>query len=135
MFLYVFDKILWKIFGILQASSLGFRSSDCDSFAENQINYILGDTGRSYLIGFGSGHPERPHHRGSSCPDMPEPCDWDEFNNPGPNYQTLNGALVGGPDINDNYADNRDDFQSNEVATDYNAGFQSALAALAAKYA
>jgi hypothetical protein len=37
---------------------------------------------------------------------------------------------VGGPDQNDNYVDDRSDYVHNEVATDYNAGFQSALAAL-----
>ena len=44
--------------------------------------------------------------------------------------KVLNGALVGGPDHNDNYNDDRGNFVSNEVATDYNAGFQSALAGL-----
>jgi hypothetical protein len=37
---------------------------------------------------------------------------------------------VGGPDENDNYVDDRADYVKNEVATDYNAGFQSAVAAL-----
>jgi len=50
--------------------------------------------------------------------------------NPGANYQTLYGALVGGPGVNDEYTDDRGDFIHNEVATDYNAGFQGALAAL-----
>jgi hypothetical protein len=59
-----------------------------------------------------------------------EECDWDEYNNSGPNYQTLNGALVGGPDQNDNYNDDRGNYISNEVATDYNAGFQSTMAYL-----
>jgi hypothetical protein len=36
---------------------------------------------------------------------------------------------VGGPDEN-NYVENRGDYVHNEVATDYNAGFQSAVAAL-----
>ena len=49
---------------------------------------------------------------------------------PGHHEQVLNGALVGGPDHNDNYNDDRGNFVSNEVATDYNAGFQSALAGL-----
>jgi len=39
-------------------------------------------------------------------------------------------ALVGGPDQNDVYTDDRGNFQTNEVAIDYNAGFQSALAGL-----
>lgn len=39
-------------------------------------------------------------------------------------------ALVGGPGRNDEYVDRRQDFIKNEVATDYNAGFQSAVAGL-----
>lgn len=72
----------------------------------------------------------RVHHRGASCPNQPASCGWNEFNSPNPNGQVLNGALAGGPDINDNYQDNRDNYQQNEVALDYNAGFQSALAGL-----
>jgi len=37
---------------------------------------------------------------------------------------------VGGPDENDSYVDTRNDAVHNEVADDYNAGFQSAVAAL-----
>ena len=113
-----------------QAAELGIQSGSCRDFARNQINYALGDGGRSYVCGYGNNPPTQPHHRSSSCPDMPEQCDWDEYNNPGANYQVLNGALVGGPDDNDNYQDSRSDYVSNEVATDYNAGFQSALAGL-----
>ena len=39
------------------------------------------------MIGFGENWPQRPHHRASSCQDMPEPCDWDDFNSSGPNPQ------------------------------------------------
>ena len=67
----------------------------------------------------------------SSCPDAPAVCDWNTFNSPNPNFHVLSGALVGGPDENDNYVDDRADYIQNEVATDYNAGFQSAVAALA----
>ena len=38
--------------------------------------------------------------------------------------------MVGGPDQNDFYEDKRDDYIMNEVTCDYNAGFQSAVAAL-----
>merc|ERR1712122_405258 len=69
--------------------------SECDTFVKNQINYALGDGGRSYVVGFGDNPPCRPHHRGSSCPDMPEVCDWDDFYSGDCNDQTLNGALVG----------------------------------------
>ena len=44
--------------------------------------------------------------------------------------QALIGALVGGPGEYDQYDDKRTDYISNEVTTDYNAGFQSALAGL-----
>ena len=63
----------------------------------------------------------------SSCTPEPALCD---LNSPVPNYYVLTGALVGGPDENDNYVDSRGDYVHNEVATDYNAGFQSAVAAL-----
>ena len=84
--------------------------------------------------------------RAASCPGPGQPCGWDYYNSPEPNVHVLKGALVGGPDRNDNYNDDRTNFvvcsdfteslikltfsQSNEVATDYNAGFQSAVAGL-----
>lgn len=37
---------------------------------------------------------------------------------------------MSGPDSSDSYADSRADFQKNEVAVDYNAGFTGALAGL-----
>jgi hypothetical protein len=57
-------------------------------------------------------------------------CDWNTYNSPDPNFHVLTGALVGGPDNNDNYKDDRSNYISNEVATDYNAAFQSLLAHL-----
>jgi len=101
------------------------------TFAKQQINYMLGDSGRSFVCGYGNNPPVRPHHRASSCPNRPSPCSYaNGMNNPGPNFQTLYGALVGGPSRDDSYSDDRQDYIHNEVATDYNAGFQSALAFL-----
>ena len=93
-------------------------------FAARQINYMLGENParRSYVVGFGANPPIRPHHRtshGSWANDMNTPAD---------SRHILYGALVGGPDRNDAYKDERGNFVSNEVATDYNAGFTSALA-------
>lgn len=65
-----------------------------------------------------------------SCPDRPAICDWTAFDSPEDNPQTLYGALVGGPDINDLYVDDRADYVKNEVTLDYNAGFQSSIAEL-----
>ncbi|KAK3581338.1 hypothetical protein CHS0354_016181 [Potamilus streckersoni] len=117
----------------LMAAEQGIHATEYRKWAETQINYILGDNGRSFVVGFGQNPPERPHHRGSSCPLIPAPCSYFEFQQPGPNPHVLYGALVGGPDQNDGYADKRDDYVKNEVACDYNAGFQSAVAAIAVK--
>ncbi|XP_072172400.1 LOW QUALITY PROTEIN: endoglucanase 1-like [Diadema setosum] len=111
------------------ACKYNFEAKYCN-FARDQIQYMLGSRGRSFVVGFGNNPPTQPNHRSSSCPDLPASCGWDEYYFDGPNPQTLYGALVGGPDQLDNYADNRADNKQNSVACDYNAGFQSAVAAL-----
>ncbi|KAK6640718.1 hypothetical protein RUM44_012415 [Polyplax serrata] len=115
----------------LQAADIGLKSSTkYRKFAKRQINYILGDSGRSYLVGFGKDYPKQPHHAASSCPDRPAPCGWEAYSRRGPNPQILYGALVSGPDENDYYEDKREEYVYNEVTLDYNAGFQSAVAGL-----
>ena len=66
------------------------------------------------------------HYR--SCPAAPASCGWEQLHTSNANPNVLYGALVGGPDANDNYSDDREDYSSNEVGCDYNAGFQSAIA-------
>lgn len=61
----------------------------------------------------------------SSCSGSAKPC---MYLDPSPNPNILFGGLVGGPDIIDNYEDKRSNYVQNEVALDFNAGFQSALA-------
>ena len=104
-------------------------------YALEQINYALGSSGRSFVVGFGTNPPKKPHHRSSSCPDAPDVCDWGNVSMPGPNTHTLYGALVGGPgdQWSDDISDARDDYIESEVTLDYNAGFQSSLAGLLAK--
>nr|AGP76413.1 endo-beta-1,4-glucanase 2 [Microtermes pallidus] len=115
---------------ILQAADLGLSADTYRQFAAKQIDYALGDGGRSKVVGFGNNPPTHPHHASSSCPPAPAVCDWSTSSSPGPNVHVLSGALVGGPDENDSYADDRSDYIQNEVATDYNAGFQSAISVL-----
>ncbi|KAG4076480.1 hypothetical protein HA402_014444 [Bradysia odoriphaga] len=118
-------------FVCLQAASAGINTDeDYIAFAKTQIDYVLGDCGRSLVVGYGFNPPQQPHHRAASCPDLPASCSFTDAFLPGPNPQILYGALVGGPDINDGYEDDRSDYVRNEVALDYNAGFQSALASL-----
>nr|AXQ39837.1 beta-1,4-endoglucanase [Loboptera decipiens] len=118
------------VFICLEAASSGISASEYRNFATQQIGYMLGDAGQSFVGGFGNNPPTHEHHRSSSCPDAPATCDWNTFSGTQPNAHVLNGALVGGPGINDDYQDVRNDAVHNEVACDYNAGFQSALAAL-----
>ncbi|MEU3163726.1 glycoside hydrolase family 9 protein [Streptosporangium sp. NPDC006930] len=107
------------------------RKARYHDFAVRQINYALGDNPRnsSYMIGFGANPPKNPHHRTAHG-------SWtDQMTNPVETRHTLYGALVGGPpDPDDKYTDKRDDYVMNEVATDYNAGFTSALARLYREY-
>lgn len=99
-------------------------------FGVSQINYILGQNParRSYLIGYGDNYPQNPHHRtahGSWLNKMTEPVS---------NRNLLMGALVGGPDQNDQWQDDRTDWVKNEVAISYNAGFIGAVAKLYSEF-
>jgi endoglucanase len=102
-------------------------------FAKRQVDYSLGANpqNRSYVVGFGTNPPRNPHHRTAHG-------SWtDQIGSPTISRHILYGALVGGPSSpNDgaSYTDDRSNFVNNEVATDYNAGFTSALARLAQEY-
>lgn len=99
-------------------------------FAKSQIDYMLGSTGKSFVVGYGTNYPTRPHHAASSCPDLPTPCGWEYYKTEKSNPHILYGALVSGPLSNDLYKDQRFEFLYNQVTIDYNAGFQSVLAGL-----
>lgn len=97
-------------------------------FCASQVDYALGSTGRSFVVGFGVNPPEHPHHRTAQG-------SWaDNMNEPNYHRHTLYGALVGGPDASDGYTDSVSDFNKNEVACDYNAGFTGALAKMYKQY-
>ncbi len=111
---------------LVHADRIGDPDDRYSDFARAQIDYLLGTNpaGRSYVCGFGTNPPVNPHHRsahGSTTNDIHQPTD---------NLHILYGAMVGGPDANDGFADDRTDFQKNEVALDYNAGLTGALARL-----
>nr|AMH40394.1 glycoside hydrolase family 9 [Timema cristinae] len=116
------------MFICLKAAELGISTDSYRTEAKTQIDYMLGDSGRSYIVGYGTNPPTHPHHRSSSCPDAPATCDWTQYSTTDPNPHVLFGALVGGPGANDDYEDVRSDYQHNEVACDYNAAFQGILA-------
>uniref|UniRef100_A0A2C9JJ67 Endoglucanase n=1 Tax=Biomphalaria glabrata TaxID=6526 RepID=A0A2C9JJ67_BIOGL len=121
-------------FAALLAADTGLHPEEYRRWAMCQIHYALGDTGFSYVIGFGSKYPLRPHHRASSCPNPPAKCGSQIMPMKEPSPHVLYGALVGGPGQNDDYTDDRSNYVNNEVACDYNAAFQGAVAALKSLY-
>ncbi len=99
-------------------------------WAKSQMDYILGDNpmGVCYEVGYDENSAKNPHHRashGSTTNSMEDPATA---------KHTLYGALVGGPDFDDYYEDDRTNYVYNEVAIDYNAGFVGALAGLYEQY-
>ena len=97
-------------------------------FVKSQIDYILGDNpaGVNYVVGAEDNSPKAVHHRGASGVfDSADKNAKPEFN-----IYTLYGALAGGPGADDKYIDDRSNYEMNEVALDYNAGFQLCLSAL-----
>lgn len=108
------------------------RGKQLHAFAVKQIDYILGanPSKTSYMVGFGTKHIQKPHHRTAHGP-------WsNNYNEPADNRHLIYGALVGGPPAaNDSYgAEDRNAYQKAEVALDYNAGLTSALARLVEEY-
>lgn len=99
------------------------------NFAKQQVNYILGDTGRSFIVGYGRNPPQKAYHRGSSCQDVPSPCTWQDRQSTRGNPQVLFGAIVSGPDRLDRYEDSRTQ-RFNDVSLDATAGIMSAVAGL-----
>lgn len=104
------------------------------------MDYLLGANPqqRSYMVGFGKNPPMQPHHRGASVPVLPKTAEVscgrtfiDYFTKNAPNPNELTGAIVGGPDRNDNFEDRRHIGNYEEPCTYINSLAIGALARLA----
>ncbi|KAI4368020.1 hypothetical protein MLD38_016633 [Melastoma candidum] len=89
----------------------------------------------SYMVGFGQRYPQHIHHRGSSLPSVashPSPIScgngFQYLYSGSPNPNILVGAIVGGPDNKDGFADDRNNYQQSEPTTYINAAFVGAVA-------
>ena len=72
-------------------------------FGKQAVDYIMGSTGRSYVIGWGENPPTQPHHRNAFCAYVLEGqfCDDTQWTSPaGRVANELTGALIGGPSLN-----------------------------------
>lgn len=92
----------------------------------------------SYMVGFGSKYPMQLHHRGSSIPSIKahpakvgcQDGSSNYFSSSKPNPNTHVGAIVGGPDSNDQFKDARSDYSHAEPTTYINAAFVGSVAAM-----
>ncbi|XP_019184956.1 PREDICTED: endoglucanase 1-like [Ipomoea nil] len=123
--------------GVVNCGASTFAAEKLVALAKKQVDYILGDNPArmSYMVGFGQRYPQHVHHRGSSVPSVKDHparigCNdgFQYLNSALPNPNTLVGAVVGGPDNRDNFADDRNNYQQSEPATYINAPFVGALA-------
>ncbi len=100
------------------------KAGEYSEWAKGQMDYLLGDNplDRCYVVGLEDYSVKYPHHRASSglsrCEDTSE------------QKHVLYGALVGGPDGDDQHVDTTADYIYNEVTIDYNAAFVGASAGL-----
>ncbi|XP_071702974.1 endoglucanase 5-like [Rutidosis leptorrhynchoides] len=93
-------------------------------FAKSQADYILGKNPKSmsYIVGYGQNYPIHVHHRGASIASISvlhsvvgcvQGFDaW--YRRPEANPNIIYGGLVGGPDKNDNYYDDRANYEQSE---------------------
>lgn len=99
------------------------NSAKYQQFYEDQINYCLGNNPahQSFVVGYDENSPKNPHHRTSHA-------SWkNALDTPETNRHILYGALVGGPNQDGTYEDDRQNYINNEVTCDYNAGFTALL--------
>uniref|UniRef100_A0A0D6R7H6 Endoglucanase n=1 Tax=Araucaria cunninghamii TaxID=56994 RepID=A0A0D6R7H6_ARACU len=127
----VYSDYLTSAGNSLKCPQGSVQPSELLAFSKSQIDYVLGDNPRatSYMVGYGSNYPRQVHHRASSIVSYKVDSSfvtcrggyatW--FSSKGSDPNVLVGALVGGPDQNDNFADERDNYEQTEPAT-YNNG-------------
>ncbi|XVF12983.1 hypothetical protein REPUB_Repub08aG0167400 [Reevesia pubescens] len=136
----VYSDYLTSSRGSLKCAAGNVAPSELLSFAKSQVDYLLGDNPRatSYMVGYGNNYPRQVHHRGSSIVSIKvDPnfvacrqgyATWYSRKASDPNV--LTGAVVGGPDAYDNFADERDNYEQTEPATYNNAPLLGILARL-----
>ncbi|GAB2275267.1 hypothetical protein Dimus_010026 [Dionaea muscipula] len=120
----VYSEYLSTANVVLQCPNGLIRQQDLLNFANSQADYILGKNPKltSYLVGYGAYYPLHVHHRGASiasvfvlqaevgCVEGFET--W--YNRPQSNPNIIYGALVGGPNSDDDFIDERSNYDQTE---------------------
>lgn len=114
------------------------------NFVKSQADYILGQNPAdvSYLVGYGAKYPLHVHHRGSSIASIfslhtEVGCTqgfemW--YNRAEPNPNVICGGLVGGPDKNDGFSDDRSNYEQTEPTISGSAPLVGIFAKLQSLY-
>ncbi|KAF8332825.1 Six-hairpin glycosidase-like protein [Cantharellus anzutake] len=103
------------------------RRNSYEAFAASQRDYVLGNNPMEmpYVVGVNPNSPRNPHSALASGGN-----DTGTINTyPTEEAHVLYGAVVGGPDKNDQFWDIRSDWPETEVALDYNAPLLTIAAA------
>ncbi|KAL7163109.1 hypothetical protein ACSBR2_039245 [Camellia fascicularis] len=120
----VYSDYLSQSHAVLKCPDAQLQPQDLLNFAKSQADYMLGKNPKSmsYVVGCGESYPLHVHHRGASiasisvlhsvvrCVEGFET--W--YHRPQPNPNLIYGALVGGPNNNDDFSDDRSDYQQSE---------------------
>ncbi|KAM2075396.1 hypothetical protein ACFX1T_038291 [Malus domestica] len=136
----VYSDYLTSSRSTIQCASGNVAPNELLSFAKSQVDYILGDNPRatSYMVGYGNNYPQQVHHRASSIVSYKKDSSFVScrggyatwFSRKASDPNLLTGAIVGGPDAYDNFADQRDNYEQTEPATYNNAPLLGILARL-----
>ncbi|CAN6243065.1 unnamed protein product [Urochloa humidicola] len=107
--------------------SVAGGAGDVLEFARSQADYILGSNpmGTSYLVGYGGAYPRRVHHRAASSASYSHDRDFigclqgfdSWYSARGENPHDLVGAVVGGPNGDDVFTDQRGKYMQTEACT------------------
>ncbi|GMH11922.1 hypothetical protein Nepgr_013763 [Nepenthes gracilis] len=120
----IYSEYLSSAKAVLNCPDGLMKPQDLLNFAKSQADYILGKNPKSmsYLVGYGANYPTHVHHRGASIPPISilhnvvgcvEGFDaW--YNRPQANPNVINGALVGGPNSQDDFTDDRSNYEQTE---------------------
>ncbi|XP_057425042.1 endoglucanase 17-like [Lotus japonicus] len=138
--LLTYAKYLTSSHTVVNCGGITVTPKKLRTIAKKQVDYLLGDNPlkMSYMVGYGPRFPQRIHHRGSSLPSVAMhpgkiqcSAGFSVMDSQSPNPNVLVGAVVGGPDQNDRFPDERSDYEQSEPATYTNAPLVGALAYLA----
>ncbi|RZC50981.1 hypothetical protein C5167_019408 [Papaver somniferum] len=135
-----YAKYLTKSHKVVTCGGTTFSPRKIRTLAKKQVDYLLGNNPlrMSYMVGYGNKYPQRIHHRGASIPSKsshPEKIQcsagFSFLNTKSPNPNVHVGAIVGGPDLRDQFPDIRTDYEQSEPSTYMNAPLVGSLAYLA----